>query len=87
MRLTVELQVAKSCKDKGAAAVDVITCDLSITERVDKMCKDLSAQHKGGLDVLVNNAASLGPIDYKKVATLLPVTLTCPGGHTGRCSS
>ena len=40
--------------------------DLSKKEEVDKLAQDIMSKHKDGVDVLVNNAGALGPIDYKK---------------------
>ena len=45
------VQVAESCRGKGAGAADVITCDLSYTERVDQLCKDIMGKHTSGVDV------------------------------------
>ena len=58
--------MAKRIKDKSSQDADVRIADLSKKEEVDKLAQDIMSQYKGGVDVLVNNAASLGPIDYKK---------------------
>ena len=58
--------MSKSCKDKGADLVDIKVFDLSEKEEVDKLAKDIMNTYKDGVDVLVNNAGMLGPIDYKK---------------------
>ena len=58
--------MAKSIKEKSSQDADVRVADLSKKEEVDKLAHDIMSQYKGGVDVLVNNAASLGPIDYKK---------------------
>lgn len=54
------LQVAHSCKAKGAASCDVLPVDLSQSGGVEKFAKDVLAKHKQ-VDVLVNNAGMGAP--------------------------
>lgn len=54
------LQVAHSCKAKGAASCDVLPVDLSQSGGVEKLARDVLAKHKQ-VDVLVNNAGIGAP--------------------------
>ena len=45
----------------------MILCNLAEPEQVMKFAKDITSQHPDGVDVLVNNAGILGPIDFDKV--------------------
>lgn len=54
------LQVAHSCKAKGAASCDVLPVDLSKSRDVEKFAKDVLGKHKQ-VDVLVNNAGMGAP--------------------------
>lgn len=54
------LQVAHSCKAKGAASCDVLPVDLSKFGDVEKFAKDVLGKHKQ-VDVLVNNAGMGAP--------------------------
>ena len=65
------LQVAEICKKKGSQHVDVRPIDLSDMAAVDKFAEDV-LQKYGCIDVLVNNAAILGPISYEGDATKNP---------------
>ena len=65
------LQVAEICKKKGAPEVDVMPCDLSDMAAVDKFAEDVLKKY-GSVDVIVNNAAILGPISYEGDATKNP---------------
>ena len=70
-------QVAESCKQKGAPEVDVITCDLAKLSTIKGFAEGILAKYKDGLDVLVNNAGTLGPLDYGKVWPVLLLKCTC----------
>ena len=54
------LQVAHSCKVKGAASCDVLPVDLSQSGDVEKFAKEVLGKHKQ-VDVLVNNAGMGAP--------------------------
>ena len=56
------MQAADSCKQKGAASVDVITADLSGPKGVDSLVA--AAQKLGTVDVLVNNAGAYAPMSF-----------------------
>ena len=58
------LQVAELCKKKGSQQVDVMPVDLSDMAAVDKFAEEVLKKY-GCVDVLVNNAAILGPISYE----------------------
>lgn len=58
------MQVAELCKQKGAGEVEVAPVDLSDSAQVDKFAEKVLKDH-GTVDVLVNNAAILGPISYE----------------------
>ncbi|KAL3141566.1 hypothetical protein ABBQ32_004811 [Trebouxia sp. C0010 RCD-2024] len=64
-------EVAEICKKKGSQQVDVRPIDLSDMAAVDKFAEDV-LQKYGCIDVLVNNAAILGPISYDGDATKNP---------------
>lgn len=67
----MHLQVAEICKQKGSKKVDVMPVDLSDMSQVDKFAEDVLKKY-GAVDVLVNNAAILGPISYEGDATKNP---------------
>ena len=69
--LISHLQVAEICKKKGSQKVDVMPVDLSDMSQVDKFAEDVLKKY-GAVDVLVNNAAILGPISYEGDATKNP---------------
>ena len=56
------MQVAKSCKEKGAKAADVIVADLTGPKGVDALAS--AAQKLGTVDVLVNNAGTYSPMSF-----------------------
>lgn len=58
------LQVAELCKKKGSQQVDVMPVDLSDMAAVDRFAEEVLRKY-GCIDVLVNNAAILGPISYE----------------------
>ena len=58
------LQVAAICKEQGSSEVEVFPVDLSDKHQVDKFAEEILAKY-GAVDILVNNAAILGPIDYQ----------------------
>ncbi|KAL0025430.1 hypothetical protein WJX79_010082 [Trebouxia sp. C0005] len=64
-------EVAEICKQKGSKKVDVMPVDLSDMSQVDKFAEDVLKKY-GAVDVLVNNAAILGPISYEGDATKNP---------------
>ena len=70
---SVHLQVAASCKAKGAKACDIHGIDLSESSQVRKFADDVLAKHKT-VDVLVNNAgmgtsSGSGPIKGELTVT------------------
>lgn len=65
------MQVADLCKQKGAGECEVEPVDLSDSAAVDKFAEKVLKNH-GAIDVLVNNAAILGPISYEGDATKNP---------------
>ena len=67
----LHLQVAEICKKKGSQKVDVMPVDLSDMSQVDKFAEEVLKKY-GTVDVLVNNAAILGPISYEGDATKNP---------------
>jgi len=69
--LILHLQVAEICKKKGSQKVDVMPVDLSDMSQVDKFAEEVLKKY-GTVDVLVNNAAILGPISYEGDATKNP---------------
>ena len=69
--LILHLQVAEICKKKGSQKVDVMPVDLSDMSQVDKFAEEVLKKY-GAVDVLVNNAAILGPISYEGDATKNP---------------
>ena len=54
------LQVAESCRAKGAASCDDESVDISQSEAVQKFAKNVLSKHKQ-VDVLVNNAGMGAP--------------------------
>lgn len=65
------MQVADLCKQKGAGECEVAPVDLSDSAAIDKFAEKVLKDH-GAIDVLVNNAAILGPISYEGDATKNP---------------
>lgn len=56
------MQVAKSCRDKGAKAADVLVADLTTSKGVNALAS--AAQKIGIVDVLVNNAGTYAPMSF-----------------------
>ena len=54
------LQVAQSCKAKGAASCEFLSVDLSKSGDVEEFAKEVLGKHKK-VDVLVNNAGMGAP--------------------------
>lgn len=60
-------QVAESCRKAGSPEVEVLPFDLTNLSGIKGWAENLLSKHKEGLDVLVNNAGSLGPLTFDKV--------------------
>lgn len=77
------LQVANSCKAKGAASCDIHAVDLSQADAVEGFAKAVLSKHKQ-VDVLVNNAGMgtdgqhSGPLEGKESNQFIP-----PDRHEG----
>ena len=54
-RYLCAMQTADECKKAGAPAVEVYPCDVSNSQGVDKLCKQLLDKHKC-MDVVVHSA-------------------------------
>ena len=76
-------QVANACKEKGADAAEVMLCDLSFTERVDKLCKQIMSQHPQGINVRPCQASSFMALQVRRAQVTMPSAL-CPG-YRARC--
>ena len=86
---TVLIQVAESCRKAGSPEVEVLPFDLTNLSGIKGWAETLLSKHKEGLDVLVNNAGTLGPLTFDKVtvtsayictvAKALQPSATCPG--------
>lgn len=78
--MTCLLQVAKSCKDKGAASCETYAVDLSEADAVEGFAKTVLSKHKQ-VDVLVNNAgmgtAGKCPGPLEGASTLITSIHTC----------
>ena len=87
-REAVYLQVAEICKKKGSQQVDVMPCDLSDMSAVDRFAEEVLRKY-GCVDVIVNNAAILGPISYEGDAIKNPNMGQGPidGGSAALCTA
>lgn len=56
----------------------MLLCNLADKRQIKKLIDTIHEQHPDGVNVLVNNAGVLGPIDFDKVP-LPPGYLPCPG--------
>ena len=68
-------QVAESCRKAGSPEVEVLPFDLSNLSGIKDWAEDLLSKHKEGLDVLVNNAGTLGPLTFDKVLAIFLIPL------------
>ncbi|KAK9803537.1 hypothetical protein WJX73_005670 [Symbiochloris irregularis] len=59
-------KVAQTCKKHGSKEAHVLCCDLTDKQQIDTLAKNIFKQRSGGVHVLVNNAGTLGPLDFDK---------------------
>ncbi|KAK9852811.1 hypothetical protein WJX84_004870 [Apatococcus fuscideae] len=59
-------KVAESCRQAGSPEVEVLPFDLTHLSGIKGWAENLLSKHKEGVDVLVNNAGTLGPLTFDK---------------------